>query len=181
MPEALVIIADGSEELEAVTIIDILRRGDVEVTVASLDGEPITASRGVRIVPDTSLRSVAAKNFDVVVLPGGGPGTENLAADPGVIDLVQRQNEAEKWVAAICAAPLVLEKAGVLESRKATSYPGALSPGSTTYSFVEDHVVVDGHVVTSRGPGTALDFSLILVEKLCGQEKRDAVEKGLAR
>lgn len=182
MAHVLVPLAPGCEELEAVTVIDLLRRAGIEVTSAGLEPGAVRASRGVVLLPDTSLDEALKREFDMVVLPGGGPGAEHLDKDPRIAALLERMADAGRYVAAICAAPKVLAHAGLLEGRRATSYPGFLDkmnlPG-VTYS--EEAVVRDGKVITSRGPGTAIDFALTLVELLAGREKRDQVERGLVR
>lgn len=181
-PLVLVPLAEGCEELEAVTIIDILRRGGIEVVVASLDGGTVRASRGVRIEPDMSLDAALARDFDMIALPGGGGGADRLEADSRIRELLKRMAASGKFVAAICAAPKVLAGAGLLDGRTATSYPGYLdtspAPGME-YSAAA--VVQDGKLVTSRGPGTAMDFGLKLLELLAGVARRDEVEQGLQR
>lgn len=169
MKRVLVPLAPGFEEIEAVTIIDILRRGEVHVTVAGTSLGPITGSRGVVITPDTTLDTVVDATFDMVVLPGGGPGTEALRRDARVASIVKRQADRGDWIAAICAAPTVLADAGLLAGRRATSYPAYRSqlPGA---DYQTDRVVVDGKLITSRSPGTALEFALTLVEHLEGPE-----------
>lgn len=182
MASVLVPLAQGCEELEAVTIVDLLRRAGVEVLTASLDGEPITASRGVRLLADTDLDEALQRDYDMVVLPGGKAGADNLESDPRVRDLLRKMADSERFTAAICAAPKVLASAGVLEGKQATSFPGALEgveiPG---LDYREDPVVADGKIITSRGPGTAMDFALELIEVLAGRHKRDEVESGLQR
>ena len=163
MSRVLVPLADGCEELEAVTIIDLLRRADIEVVTAGLKDGPITASRGVTFVPDKPLDHVLGDDFDMIVLPGGLPGADHLDADPRIHHLLQRMAELDKYTAAICAAPKVLANAGVLEGRSATSYPGVIDAMDLPATRVlTESVVVDGRVVTSRGPGTAMDFALSL-------------------
>lgn len=178
--KALILFAQGSEELEAVTIINILRRGGVTVTVAGLTSGPLSGSRSTVIVPDTTLDAVQHEDFDLVVLPGGLPGTTHLRNDPRVIALLQRQHGAGKQVAAICAAPSVLAAAGLLKGKRATSYPTCLDefPGVSKQNAA---VVTDGNITTSRGPGTAMDFALTLLEHLAGQAKRAEVEAALVR
>jgi 4-methyl-5(b-hydroxyethyl)-thiazole monophosphate biosynthesis len=182
MARALVPLAQGCEELEAVTVIDLLRRAGVEVVTAGLDASPVTASRGVRLIPDTSLEQVLGEPFDMVVLPGGQPGADHLRDDPRIGQLLQRTAQRGAFTAAICAAPKVLAHAGLLAGRRATSYPRALSglelPGT---ELTEDPVVVDGRVITSRGPGTAMDFALELISLLAGPDRRREVEEGLVR
>jgi len=180
MPKVLVPLAQGCEEIEAVTVIDILRRAGITVVSAGLDDQPVRASRGVMLMPDSTLDAVLHEDFDMIVLPGGQPGTNHLKADARVLKLVQRMAQQDKYVTAICAAPSVLASAGLLDGRQATSFPGALAP----FPKVKQRhaaVVEDGKIITSRGPGTAMDFALTLVERLTGKAKRQEVEAGLQR
>jgi 4-methyl-5(b-hydroxyethyl)-thiazole monophosphate biosynthesis len=180
MAKVLVPLADGCEELEAVTIIDLLRRAGIEVTTAGLKPGIVKASRGVQLVPDVTLDVALQDEYDMVVLPGGMPGATHLKDDARVIELLQKMAAAGKYTAAICAAPMVLAAAGVLAGRQATSYPGFLD-GLPGVSVSPAPVVRDGRVVTSRGPGTAMDFALELVEALAGAGTRRQVEAGLVR
>lgn len=180
MKTVLVPLAQGSEELEAVTVLNILRRAGIEAVSASLDGHPIRGSRGTMLIPDTSLDEALKRSFDMVVLPGGQPGSNNLKADARIIKLVQRMAAENRYVSAICAAPSVLATAGVLDGKRATSFPGSLDPFPKV-SRQPQAVVEDGKLITSRGPGTAMDFALTLVERLAGKAKRDEVEAGLVR
>lgn len=178
----LVPLAQGCEEMEAVTIIDLLRRAGIEVTTAGLDREPVKASRGTTLIPDAVLGDVLNSPFDMIVLPGGQPGTDNLANDERIIALLQRMASAGKSVCAICAAPAVLAKAGVLSGKRATSYPGVLDKmGLPGVTYTGAAVEQDGAIITSRGPGTALPFGLALIEALAGKEIRDRVDKALVR
>lgn len=171
----LVPIADGTEEIEAVTIIDVLRRADAQVTVASVGPLQVTASRGVKIVADCLIDDCINQMFDLVVLPGGIPGAEHLRDSATLKEILVRQQAAGGLYGAICAAPVVvLETHGLLENRKATCHPGFVE-GLHDTSAVASRVVVDGNCVTSRGPGTAMAFSLKLVELLFGKEKMEAV------
>jgi 4-methyl-5(b-hydroxyethyl)-thiazole monophosphate biosynthesis len=182
MTRALVPLAQGCEELEAVTIIDILRRGGVEVVSAGLDAAPVVASRGTGLLPDVELAAVLDQDFDLIALPGGLPGATNLNADARLHTMLRRQVDAGRWCAAICAAPLVLANAGLLSGRTATSYPGALN--ASDYPDIHlslEPVVTDGPIVTSQGPGTAMDFALHLVQILRGREIRQEVEAKLMR
>ena len=182
--KVLIPMATGCEELEAVTLINLFRRAGFTVISAGLEPEriPVKCARGTEIMPDSTLEQALSDEFDLVVLPGGQPGTNNLMADQRVIDLLKDMQSKNKYVAAICAAPMVLGKAGVLDGKSATSYPGCLdSMGLTGISFKEDAVVVDGKVITSRGPGTAMDFALKLIEILAGPDVRTQVESGLQR
>jgi len=180
MARVLIPLADGCEELEAVTVIDLLRRAGVEVTVAGLKPGTVKASRGVQFVPDTTLDAALQHDYDMVVLPGGLPGATHLREDPRIIALLQKMAAAGRYTAAICAAPRVLAEAGVLQGKQATCYPGTLD-GLADVSVSSAPVVRDGKVLTSRGPGTAMDFALALIEALVGGEKRREVEAGLVR
>lgn len=181
MARVLVPLAHGCEELEAVTVIDLLRRAGIEVITAGLGAGAVEASRGVKLVPDTTLDDALTQDYDMVVLPGGGPGAKRLAEDERVTRMLKRLADSEKFTAAICAAPKVLAGAGLLKGRRATSFPGALDGLDHGADYVEEAVVQDGKVVTSRGPGTAMDFALHLVELLAGRKRRDEVEAALQR
>ncbi len=180
MKSVLIPLAPGFEDLEAVTLIDILRRAGIEVVIAGLQEGLIQGSRGVRIQPDITLDEVLLRDFDMITLPGGMPGAENLKNDVRVIALLRRLGHAGKFTTAICAAPMALAAAGLLDGKRATSFPGFLENLPNTVAL-PDPVVVDGLVATSRGPGTAMDFALTLIEMLLGRSKRDQVEAGLAR
>lgn len=177
VPAVLVPVSDGSEEIETVCIVDVLRRAGVEVTLARVpspqgDGPGITASRGVRLVADAPLADCTGREWDAIVLPGGLPGAEYLRDDASLVRLLRDQLDAEKLVGAICAAPVtVLAEHGLLGGRRATCFP-ALAEWLPAESRSDDSVVEDGPLITSRGPGTALAFALALVERLCGADKR---------
>jgi len=181
MSRVLLPLAQGCEEIEAVTLIDILRRAGIEVITAGLAPGPVCASRGTVLLPDTTLDLVLSETFDMIVLPGGMPGSEHLKNDTRVISLLQRLAVAGKFVAAICAAPMALHAAGLLEGKRATSFPGVLDELPGSHHYLDEAVVVAGNIVTSRGPGTAMDFALTLVELLAGKRKRDEVEAALQR
>lgn len=180
MKNVLVLFAEGSEELEAITIVNILRRAGVVVTLAGLTDGPLSGARNIGILPDAALDVVLHQDFDMVVLPGGQPGTDNLKADARVIALLKRMAAQGKHVAAICAAPTVLAEAGLLSGRHATCYPGYLKDEPSVH-LKDLAVVEDGQFITSRGPGTAMDFALALAEKLAGVEVRRKVEASLVR
>lgn len=182
MARVLIPLAQGCEELEAVTVVDLLRRADIEVLTAGLDAQPVVASRGVVLIPDTDLDQVLDDDFDMIVLPGGLPGADNLDNDPRIHQLLRRMQDNDKYTAAICAAPKVLANAGLLADRQATSYPGFIDAMDLPSTRVlEQAVVMDGKVITSRGPGTAMDFALTLIGQLAGSEVRDSVEVSLVR
>ena len=182
MARVLVPLASGCEELEAVTIIDLLRRAGVEVISAGLTPGPVTASRGTMLLPDTLLEDVKDEHFDLVVLPGGLPGADYLEQDVRIKQMLTRTHQQGHLVAAICAAPKVLASAGLLDNCKATAYPGVLDPQQFPKVSISTRAVeVDGKVITSKGPGTAMDFALTLIECLCGLEKKEQVAAQLQR
>ena len=182
MAVVLVPLAQGCEELEAVTIIDLLRRAEIEVVTAGLDGEPVHASRGVVLVPDTDLDTALQRDYDMVVLPGGAGGADNLNADDRIDELLKTMADSGRFTAAICAAPKVLAASGVLTGKRATCYPGHITADNPQQIQLSDEpVVTDGNIITSRGPGTAMDFALSLIERLVGKTRRDEVETALAR
>jgi 4-methyl-5(b-hydroxyethyl)-thiazole monophosphate biosynthesis len=179
MSTAVVILADGFEEIEAVAQIDVLRRAGVEVTVAGLEGGCAQGAHGIEIGTEVLVSELDFEP-DMVVLPGGLPGAVNLGDSPEVVALLRQQHAAGRKIAAICAAPAFAPvKAGVLEGRRATCYPSFekhFGPGTTA---VEDRVVVDGTVTTSRGPGTAIELALELAEQLAGKAKADQLRAAM--
>ncbi len=178
MSTVLVPLADGLEPLEAVTIIDLLRRAGIDVTTASLTGKPVEAAHDVTLMADTSLDDALAKDYDMVALPGGTAGAMTLRDDERVQALLKKMAESGKFTGAVCAAPMALHAAGLLEGKTATAYPGVDLPGANNTGGVTE---VDGKVITGRGPGTAMDFALQLIESLEGKAKRDEVEGQLVR
>lgn len=180
MARVLIPLAQGCEELEAVTLIDLLRRANIEVVTAGLRTGPVTASRGTVIIPDVNLDAVLDQTFDMLVLPGGVQGADNLDQDQRIHTLLKRMSNSGKYTAAICAAPKILARAGLLDGRTATCYPGVLNKFSKI-DVVPAPVVTDGKIITSRGPGTAIDFALTLIEALSDRATRDIVEEQLQR
>ena len=175
--KVLVLLADGFEEIEAISTIDILRRAGLNVTVAGVGKVTIKGSRDVTVKADIELGSYKGLP-DALVLPGGMPGVQNLAASKRVNDLIGKAYEKGKIVAAICAAPsYVLAPTDILKGRKATCYPGCEGLLKGRAEFVDKRVVVDGNIITSKGPGTAFDFALTLVEKLRGKSIKETVKK----
>ncbi len=179
MAKALMLLADGVEEMEAVIVADVLRRAGVEVTLASVGGTcEITASRGVRLVADTLLQAVQPERFDALVIPGGANGVNRLKADPRVLDLVRGWTAAHKPVAAVCAGPLVLQAAGVLNGTRVTSHP-SVRQQLAGIAVCDERVVEDGLFITSQGPGTSMEFALALACRLVGAGTARAVAAGL--
>jgi 4-methyl-5(b-hydroxyethyl)-thiazole monophosphate biosynthesis len=182
MASVLVPLAEGCEELEAITIVDLLVRAGIKVVSAGLQEGPVRCSRGTVIVPDMTLDKALEQDYDMLVLPGGLPGADHLDNDPRIRELLLKMANSEKFTAAICAAPKVLASAGLLDHKQATSYPGVIDKMAIDgLNYANDAVVRDGNVITSRGPGTAMDFTLELIELLAGPEKRNEVESGLVR
>jgi len=182
MSRVLVPLAQGCEELEAITITDLLIRAGIHVTTCGLDDQPVTASRGTTIIPDTSIDKIVNDSFDLIVLPGGLPGADHLRDNQILQTLIKKQAAANKYLAAICAAPKALAAAGVLAGKTATSFPGVLDAlQDTSITISKNAIEIDGNIVTSRGPGTAMDFALSLIELLEGVKKRDEVNQQLVR
>ncbi len=182
MSHVLVPLAQGCEELEAITITDLLVRAGITVTTCGLDEQPVKASRGITIIPDTSIDKVLNQSFDLIVLPGGLPGADHLRDNAQIQTLLKKQSADNKYIAAICAAPKALAQAGVLEGKKATSFPGVLAAlNNPNINITENAVEIDGNVVTSRSAGTAMEFALSLIELLEGKIKREEVNQQLVR
>ena len=182
MPKVLIPLAQGCEELEAVTLIDLLRRAEITVVTASLTDDPVTCSRGVVIMADTQLDAVMDQDFDLMALPGGLPGADNLNADSRIHQLINRLSSEGKYIGAICAAPKVLVKNGIAKGKQITAYPGALNEIDLSgVELSQETVQIDNKIITSRGPGTAMDFALSLIELLQGKDVRESVEAGLVR
>lgn len=178
MKRVLVPLAPGFEEIEALTIIDILRRGDVKViTAGTVDGY-IEGLNQVKVLADISLDEVNPDEFDMIVLPGGQPGVDNLKNDSRVHRIIKSLHEKGRFTAAICAAPTVLSAVGILDGKRVTSYPTSKKDLSMT-EYSEDRVVVDGHIITSRSPGTAMEFAIKLLEILCDRETMERVSQGV--
>jgi len=176
----LIPIADGCEEIEAVTIIDILRKAGADVVVASIDQLQVTASRGVKLMADRLISDCVGEVYDLIALPGGMPGAEHLRDSVELVQMLKRQKAEGNLYAAICASPaVVFQPHGLLEGKKATCHPGRIETLENTEA-VDLPVVVDGNCITSRGPGTALEFSLKLVELLFDEQKMKEVAGPLA-
>jgi protein deglycase len=178
MSKVVILLAEGFEEVEAIAIVDVLRRADIEVVIAGLHEGPVTSARRVRVITDIVIDTIRSEDFDMIVLPGGQPGSDNLNADARVRRLVNEFHAKGKLTGAICAAPYVLANAGILEGKRVTSYPTYRDRlGKVTYE--EQSVVEDGNVMTSRGPGTALCFGLSIVKRLVGKEKAQQIKEAM--
>lgn len=172
-------LAEGFEEIEALTIVDLLRRAEIEAETVSVTGHLIvTGAHGVKVVADILFEDAVYSDCEMIVLPGGLPGSTNLDAHEGLKEKIYSFYKQGKWLAAICAAPLVFGHAGVLKGRKATCYPG-MEGELEGAECVEDIVVSDGGVITSRGPATAMAFALKIIEELRGKEASDDIASGL--
>jgi 4-methyl-5(b-hydroxyethyl)-thiazole monophosphate biosynthesis len=177
---ALITLAEGAEDLEVVTLLDVLRRAEVEVVLASIESRRmVTCAHGSCLTADAMLLDVLAQDFDLIVLPGGMPGAQRLADHQPLAQRVREQAAQGKLFAAICAAPaLALQGYGVLKQRQMTCYP-AFSGQLSGCTYIDRPVVVDGNCITSQGPGTALEFALTLVEQLLGKARRASVASGM--
>ena len=180
MSKAAVIFAPGFEEIEALTVVDVLRRCNIDVNIVGTKSEAIEGSHNVKISPDKNIDDVNINEYDALILPGGAPGYINLREDERVINLLKNAFENNKIIAAICASPTVLATAGILNGRKATVYPGMEDELIRGGAKVEDALVVDDeNIITSRGPATAMLFALKLAEKLSDENISREVRKRL--
>ncbi len=179
MKKICIILAAGFEEIEALTVVDNVRRAGIEITMASLGEIPLVeGSHGIHVMADTTLENVNVTDYDMLVLPGGGKGTENLAAAPQVKEALDEMREHDRYIAAICAAPSVLGKYGLLEGKTACCYPG-FEDKLTGANVVYENTVRDGKIITGRAMGAAMDFSLKIIETLEGKAAADKVAAGI--
>jgi len=174
MPNVLVPIAHGTEEMEAVIIVDILRRAQWKVVLAGIEPGLLTASRGVRLMPDCHWDDIIPTEFDILMIPGGAPGVERFLQFQPLLDAIQVFYRDNKWLGAVCAAPLTLQAAGILDGKKATCHPGVANRLTVTPRLPAP-TVVDGHIVTSQGAGTTFDFALTLVRLVDSPVKSKAI------
>ena len=176
--KALVAFANGFEDIEAVSIVDVLRRGGVEVVAASLNAEPYAISaHGIQMSTDAVLADVLEDEYDAIILPGGGEGTENLKNCEPLLERLRKQREAGGLICAICAAPTVLEAAGVIEDESVTCYPSCRADMGRHVDDVP--VVADGQVITGQAPGAAMLFALVVLAHLEGERKAHSVANGM--
>lgn len=177
--QAVVIFADGYEEVEALCVVDLLRRAGVKVSMLALNGErEVTGSHGITFVMDGAFDEIKADEIDAIVLPGGLPGTTNLRNSEELKNFVLKMDEQQKIVSAICAAPTVLNDAGICKGKRVTSYP-SFKEEFTESEYLLEAVVEDGNMVTSRGVGTALDFALVLIKKMISDEKAREIKTSI--
>lgn len=179
MSKIAVFLAGGFEEIEALTVVDICRRAGIETTMAAVgDTLEVTGSHNIKVEADAMFEEVDFDSLDMLVLPGGMPGTKNLEAHQGLMEQVDRFCREGRYVTAICAAPSILGHRGILKGRKASCFPGFEDHlEGAEVSF--DKVSVSEHVITSRGMGTAIPFGLAIVAALCGQERADRMAEGI--
>ncbi|CAD6193996.1 unnamed protein product [Caenorhabditis auriculariae] len=169
---ALILLAEGAEEMEVVITADVLTRGGVKVKLAGISGpDPVVCARGTRILPDVALEDVKEKQYDLIVLPGGQPGSNTLAASELVGTMLRAQNEANRLIGAICAAPIALKAHGIQVEQLTSHQSVKAQLQNAGFAYSDERVVVSGSVITSRGPGTAFEFALKLVELLVSKEK----------
>lgn len=178
MKKVCIPLAEGFEEMEAVILIDVLRRAGFSVTTCWLTASDVTGAHGVTVPAELGLDEALARSWDLVVLPGGMPGATHLRDEPRIGRLLEKTHAAGHYVGAICAAPIVLGRYGLLSGRRATSYPG-FADQLDCAEYCEDSVVVDGRVLTSRGPGTAFAFALKIVALLADAEKAASLKAAM--
>ena len=176
MKKTAVLLADGFEEIEALTVVDIMRRGNVLCDMISINNIEVIGAHNIKVSTDKILDETIY-DYDLIVFPGGMPGATNLKKDKKVIETVKKFDEEGKLVAAICAAPIVLAEAGIIQEKNVTSYPG-FEDELKGCNYKEEKVVVDGNIITSRGPATAMEFSYKLLEVL-GNETYNDLKKGM--
>ena len=174
-----ILLAPGFEEAEALVPVDMLRRANIETATVSITGEPVPGSHGVTVTANITLDRVDLSRADMIVLPGGGPGYKNLGKEPRVEELVRKAAEKGLWLAAICAAPTLLGRWGLLEGKNAVCYPGMEEGLTGAQPRMDQGFVVDGKIITGRAAGSAFDFGLALVEALAGKEESDKVRHGI--
>mgnify|MGYP001558262746 CR=1 FL=1 len=172
--KAIILLATGFEEIEAVTVVDILRRAGIETISAGVDSMSVTGSHGIAVAADKLLRDIKP-DADVVIIPGGMPGAMHLHNSNEVTNLIKEMNSRGALIAGICAAPsVVMAPIGILDNKRATCYPGNQIDFAKSTKYKDEPVVVDGNIITSRGPATAMEFAFAIVEKLIG---KDTVKK----
>ena len=178
MQKVLILLADGFEEIEAISVIDILRRAEINVVMAGLRDGQVISARNVSIIPDDTIENIKHEDYAMIVLPGGQPGTKNLNADKRVRNMLKLFNDSGKLIGAICAATTVLADAGIIKQKRVTCYPSYFDKLAGA-EYEDKPVVTDGNIITSQGPGTAIAFSLAIVSRLCGAHTAETIEKSI--
>ncbi|MFD3157553.1 DJ-1 family glyoxalase III [Haloimpatiens sp. FM7330] len=179
MSKALVFLANGFEEIEALTCVDVLRRAQIDVDTCSIKNKTVLGTHNIEVKSDKIIDEINIEEYDAVILPGGMPGAANLKEDKKVIEAIKKLNSENKIVSAICAAPIVLAEAGVIENRRVTSYPGFEDQLGNCKYVDSEKVVQDGNIITSRGPATAIYFALQIVENLKGTKVAKELKNGM--
>lgn len=176
--KTLLFLTNGFEEIEALATVDILRRADIDVSTVSITNKRnVIGKNNVEVIADILFEELIIKDVEMLIIPGG-PGVSELDKHQGLKELLKKYNSEGKWIAAICAAPTILGKLGILEGKKAICYPGC--EVDLKGAFLQEHtVVIDGNNITSKGPGTTFEFALKIVEVLKGKEKSQKVAKGM--
>lgn len=169
-------LANGFEEIEALTVVDVLRRAKIKVDTVGIIGSVIESKHGVKVIVDRTLNQISPDDYDAIILPGGSPGYQNLGRSAKLMEILKTFNRQNKLIGAICGAPTILAKEGILDNKRATVYPGH----EKMLSYPRDRpVVADGNVITSQGPGTAIDFALKIVEKILNPAEAQKLRKEL--
>lgn len=171
---AVLFLADGFEEVEALATVDVLRRAGVDVTIAGVTGEECVGAHGIKVCTDKKVEDVVFEDYDAFICPGGGQGAENLKNSPIVKSLLLSAFDSDKLVAAICAAPMVLEAAGFMNGKKCTIYPG-MEGCLDEAKYIDQNIVIDNNIITAAGPAITFDFAFKLVEYLVGKNIADRV------
>ncbi len=174
----MVPFANGFEEIEAVTIVDVLRRAEINVITVSLEKKMVKGAHNIEFVTECNINDIDINELDGIILPGGMPGASNLRDNKKIINIVKELNENNKLIAAICAAPIVLEEAGIIKNRKITSYPGFESQLKSC-KYNTERVVVEDNIITGRGPGTALEFALSILRYLKSYNFAEKIRKNM--
>ena len=180
MKKVILFLAEGFEEVEALTVVDYLRRKDINVdTVSITEDNEVKGAHEIVVLADKTINDIKdIDDYDAVIIPGGLPGATNLRDNDKVIDVVKKINENGKLTAAICAGPIVLERAGIIKDKKVTSYPG-FEDDLKNGVYIEQNVVRDGSIITARGPALAVDFAIEIIKYLLGEEKSEELKKDI--
>ena len=177
MKKVILMLAEGFEEIEAITVVDVLRRANIVCDMCSIDKESVTGAHNIAVKADCHIDDINVLEYDAIVLPGGLPGATNLR-DERVAKFAKELNDNGKIVAAICAAPETLELFGLLKNKKCTSYPGFIT-NREEVTYIEDVVVVDDNIITSRGPATSIIFGLTIMNELGYKEEAKEIKEGM--
>lgn len=179
MKKVLVFLADGFEEIESLATVDILRRGGLDVTIVGVTGKTVTGSHNVQVIADKMIDEIMGDDFDAAICPGGMPGAENLRNNENVVKLIQKSYNKGNITAAICAAPMVLEKAEILKDKNFTMYPGMENYAPSGKYNSKEFVVKSDNVITGAGPAATFNFALEILANLTSKDNADTVAKGM--